>query len=236
MNNKAVAYIRVSTEEQSSEGHSLENQRRMVEAYCLGRGLDLVEVFIDAGVSASRELAQRPAGASLCRMLTAGRRGDRPWHVISPKLDRMFRSSQNCLNQIADWERRGIAIHLLDLALDTSTPTGRMVLTMLAAVAQMERDLTRERTRSTSDHLRRAGLRYSRHIPYGFAYDQEKRRLVPVPEEQAVVRQIEDLRQQEQSYLAIARQLQQQEVPTKRGGQWSASRVHKIHRAMSRNL
>ena len=67
------------------------------------------------------------------------------------KLDRMFRNAGDCLTTIEQWERSGIALHVVDLggnAIDTTSAAGRFMLVVLAGAAEMERNLTRERTRS----------------------------------------------------------------------------------------
>src|SRR4029077_8799428 len=61
----AIGYIRVSSEEQADSGLGLEAQRQRIRAYCEMKGLSLVTIFEDAGVSGGKALATRPAGARL---------------------------------------------------------------------------------------------------------------------------------------------------------------------------
>ncbi|MCH9003026.1 MAG: recombinase family protein, partial [Planctomycetes bacterium] len=71
--------------------------------------------------------------------------------VVMLKLDRGFRNAGDCLTTVEQWERKGIALHVADLggnAIDTTSAAGRFMLVVLAGAAEMERNLTRERTRA----------------------------------------------------------------------------------------
>ena len=70
--NDAISYIRVSSEEQADSGLGLEAQRQRIAAYCTMKGLHLAEEFEDAGISAGKPLASRPAGSKL---LAAAKKG-----------------------------------------------------------------------------------------------------------------------------------------------------------------
>jgi DNA invertase Pin-like site-specific DNA recombinase len=80
-------YVRVSTDTQADNGVSLDEQQRRIEGRCLEQGWHLAEIFVERGVSGSVPFAERPEGGRLLRQLQAGD------IVISPKLDRVFRSS-----------------------------------------------------------------------------------------------------------------------------------------------
>lgn len=141
--NKALAYVRVSTARQVKEGDSLPAQEERLQAYCKAHNLELVGVVRDEGVSGAMPLAQRPGGAELLAQL-----GPEIPTVVVVKFDRMFRDTRDALNTIADMDERGIKLHALDfggMALDTSTALGKLIVTLRAGFAQMERDLTRER-------------------------------------------------------------------------------------------
>jgi site-specific DNA recombinase len=95
----AICYIRVSSEEQADSGLGLEAQRRCIDAYCQMKGLHLVEVFEDSGVSGGKPLVSRPAGSKL---LAAAKKGKAL--VIVSKLDRLFRSVADAATVIADFD------------------------------------------------------------------------------------------------------------------------------------
>lgn len=83
-------------------------------------------------------------------------------HVMVWKLDRPFRSTLHCLRTLEDWEHRGVGFECLTQDIDTSSPTGRLLLTILAAVAEFERGLISERVREGIKNARRKGTHIGR--------------------------------------------------------------------------
>src|SRR3954452_25090170 len=102
-------YTRVSTDRQADEGESLGAQQRVVEGYAMMLGLKLDEIFVERGVSGSKPLRDRPEGA---RLLATLKEGD---VLITPKLDRMFRSALDALNVLGQIQKRGVSLHMIDL-------------------------------------------------------------------------------------------------------------------------
>src|SRR5690349_18303328 len=97
-------YARVSTVKQADDGESLEVQQRTIAGYALMHGLTVDQVFVERGVSGSKPLVERPQGAAL---LAAIKPGDT---IITPKLDRMFRSALDALAVLGDLKEREIAL------------------------------------------------------------------------------------------------------------------------------
>lgn len=218
---KAVAYIRVSTEDQANEGVSLAAQDARVKAYCTSQGLDLVGVLRDEGVSAGTPLEKRPKGAELLKVLATGGAS----HVVAVKLDRLFRNTLDCLANVEKWDKAGVGLHLLDLSVNTSTAAGKAFLQMAAAFAEMERNLIRERTEAALSH-KKAHLEVYNHLPYGF--DRRGKLMVPNLTEEAIVERIKSLDATGVPMLRIAQLLNRESVPTKRGGKWYASTIRAI--------
>ena len=181
-----VGYIRVSTADQADRGVSLEAQRRRLEAYCEAHGLALVRVEEDAGVSAKRT-SNRPA---LQRALKALEKGEASG-LVAVKLDRLSRTTRDVLDLVSRAEKEGWALHSIDERLDTSSPQGRFVVTVLGALAQLEREQAGERTRVALAELRRQGKRISGRPPFGFRFDGG--RVVEVAEEQRVLARMKGL-------------------------------------------
>ena len=99
------------------------------------QGLTLDQVFVERGVSGSRPIGERPEGA---RMLGKVRPGD---VIITPKLDRMFRSALDALDVLARLKDRDVSLHMIDLGGDvTGNGICKLVFTILSAVAEAERD------------------------------------------------------------------------------------------------
>ena len=226
MTGKAVGYIRVSTQEQANEGVSLAAQEARIRAYCTVAGLELVAMIREEAVSGSVPLARRPAGTEL--VLTVARR--QAAHVVAVKLDRLFRDAVDALEQSRAWDRAGVALHLVDCggqAIDTRSAVGRMFLTMLAACAELERNLTAERTAAALAHKKSNREAYSP-TPYGF--DREGARLVENPAELAAVERIRELAAAGASLRGIARELAAEGIAAKRGGRWHPQSVAEILR------
>lgn len=221
---KAVAYIRVSTNEQAKQGVSLEAQEARIKAYCELMGLELVYLAREEGVSASKPLSKRPEGAKILQIIKKESIG----HVIALKLDRLFRSTVDALNQTKEWDKQGIALHLLDMggqSIDTSTAIGRLFLTMTAGFAEMERSLISERTAAALTHKKDTRQAYT-HTPYGF--DRIGDELVANKDEQHVIKMMVQWRQQGWSFRAIVKQLNEDQIPTKLGKNWHAPSVRYI--------
>lgn len=223
--NRAVCYCRVSTEEQARAGVSLEVQQDRMRAYCAAAGLEVVKLVLEPGVSGSRTFANRPGGQELLDLVTNGQ----VQAIVALKLDRLFRDASDALLQTRTWDRAGIALHLLDMggqAINTHSALGRMMLTMMAAFAELERNLIAERTSAALLH-KKLNRRVYGSTPYGF--ERVGDALVPHSGQQAVIRQMRECREEGWSYREIAAVLNEAGVQTKAGGQrWHPTTVRKV--------
>ena len=175
-------YCRVSTDRQANEGESLGVQERQLQGYVTMQGMKLDRVFVERGVSGSIPLADRPEGAA---MLEALQSGD---VVVSPKLDRVFRSALDALQQTETLRARGVSLHLLDLGGDIAgNGLSRLFMTIAAAFAELERDRIRERiTQVKRDQKARHRLLGGMRAPFGFRAGADGA-LVPNASEQAAI-------------------------------------------------
>jgi DNA invertase Pin-like site-specific DNA recombinase len=142
MTKRAVIYTRVSSEEQATEGTSLEVQRERALAYCVAQGWEAVEVFTDAGVSGAK--ADRPALLSLMQAVDAG-------HVdvvVVAKMDRLARSMRHLSPLLGRLDDAGVALVSIAESFDSASPAGRLMRNMLGSMAEWERDVIRDRTTS----------------------------------------------------------------------------------------
>lgn len=221
---KAVCYIRVSTEEQARGGVSLAAQEEKLTAYCKMAGLEVVEVIREEGVSAAKPLATRPGGQKLLQLVAR----KKVKHVVALKLDRLFRDAEDALHQTRAWDKAGIALHLVDMGgqtLNTATAMGRFFLNMMAGFAELERNLIAERTATALAHKKAHKEAYSP-TPYGF--DRVEKTLAQNAQEQKTIAQIFAWRRAGWSLRKIAHELNARGIPTKQGGQWYASTVRYI--------
>lgn len=191
-------YARVSTWRQANEGESLDVQRRQIEGYAHMHGLKLDDVVVEEGVSGSIPVAERPAGGALIAKLE---RGDA---IISPKLDRLFRSALDALQVVEDLRKRGVGLHLLDLGGDISgNGMSRLFLTIAAAFAEAERDRIRERVSQVKADQKARGRYLGGILPFGFKRG-DAGELVPIDADQQAIREMVALRGQGLALRAIA--------------------------------
>lgn len=181
------AYTRVSTQEQT-EGTSLTDQIDRIAAQVVALGLPAPALVSDAGVSGAIPLADRPGGGDLLRM---AERGDT---IIALKLDRMFRSARDALN-VADFlKARGVNLILLDLSTEpvNGDGIGKVLFTMMAAFAELERTRIADRVQAGKRAKRAAGGHNGGTTPFG--YDKvgvgKEARLVPNAAQQAAIETI----------------------------------------------
>jgi putative DNA-invertase from lambdoid prophage Rac len=133
-------YARVSTIDQAENGVSLDGRRR-IEGRCMEECWQLSEMFIEKDVSGSMPLALRPEGGRLLGMLKPGD------IVIAAKLDRVFRSARDALNVIEDLRSRKVSLWMLDVGDCSGNGISQLVITIMAAVADFERDRIGQRIR-----------------------------------------------------------------------------------------
>ena len=227
---KAVGYIRVSTTEQAEEGVSLEGQETAVRAYCSMRGIQLVELINDAGISAGKPLHRREGGRRVLELVRRKAVGG----VVAWKLDRLFRDCADCLSVTGSWDKADVALHLIDMggqAIDTSTAMGRFFLTVMAGAAEMERNLIRERT-SAGMAVKKARGESPGQVPYGYRLANDGVRLEANPDEQRRLAAMLTWRSQGLTLQAITHRLNQEAVPA-RGKQWHLTTVARLMRRES---
>lgn len=147
---RAALYARCSTDTQT-----LDPQLLPLREYAARRGWEARE-FLDPAVSGRK--ARRPG---LDAMLAAARRREVDVVVIV-KLDRLARSLRDLLNIASELEALGVALVAVDQQLDGTTPTGRLMFTMLGAIAEFEHSLIRERVVAGLAAARRKGRRLGR--------------------------------------------------------------------------
>lgn len=212
---KAIGYIRVSTQGQADEGVSLDAQRAKIEAWCSLNDAELVAVFEDKGLSGG-SMAGRDGLASALKATGKG------MALVSYSISRLARSTRDMLHIGEQLDKKGADLVSLTEKIDTTTAAGRMVFKMLAVLADFERDQIGERTKMALAHKKAKGEVYAP-TPYGF--EAIEGRLVEVKREAKIVAQILSLRESGCSLAEIADHLNEQGIEGKRGGRWFASTV-----------
>lgn len=209
---RAITYTRVSTGKQAESGLSLDAQQADTDADARRRGWTVVHRATDAGKSGTSMTGRDALNDALDRLA----RGEAD-ALIAATHDRLARSTIDLTRLIARARTEGWKLIVLDLDLDTSTPAGELVMTVMAAMAQYESRLISARVSMTHAQRRRRGLRAG--TPPVLLDDLR--------------RSIADRHAAGESLAGIARDLNASHVPTARGGRWFASTVAHVVRSVA---
>ena len=220
---EAVVYVRVSTAEQANEGVSLAAQTAKARAWCELNGVTIAATHTDAGLSGKRA-DNRPALQQALADVVS-RRGV----LVVYSLSRLSRSTRDAITISEQLAKAGADLASLTEAIDTSTASGRAFFTIMAAMAQLEREQLGERTRAAMQHkkskLERVGA-----VPFGFDLDDDGVHLTPNTQEQEIIGLIHQLRSEGYSLRAIADELTRRDIATKEGKRtsWHYGSVRRI--------
>lgn len=202
---KAIGYIRVSTQEQAQSGLGLEAQAVAIRAEATRRGWDL-EIIADEGESGSK--VDRPGLLIVKDKLARGE----AQALIVAKQDRLMRSSLGWAQIVSESKDQKWSLICLDINLDTASPMGECMGTILAAIAQLELEQIRKRTKDALAVKKAQGVRLGRPAT--------------MPEETRA--RINALRNSGVTLQGVADTLNAEGIPTARGGsKWYASTVQK---------
>lgn len=162
---KAVGYIRVSTPGQAKQGESLKTQREAIENHCRKEGLELVHVYRDEGISGGT-VKDRPG---LLDLLSSINGID---YIIVHRLSRLGRNARELLNNVHIINEAGVEIYFIKENIDQSSPYGKMMLTMMAAFAEMEREITGEACRENKINRCKSGIPAVGKPPFGRKFNR----------------------------------------------------------------
>jgi putative DNA-invertase from lambdoid prophage Rac len=216
---KVYGYGRHSTARQSLTEQA---QKEKVEDY-VGRALAEHEYggwLYDQQTSGSKPMFERDQGRELWALVQPGD------HIVWAKLDRAFRSVIDGATTMDMLAHKGVFVHSLDLGLDTSTPVGRCISTVMIAFAELEREYGRERTREALRSKRERGLPYGIHIPMGWKKVGNKAdsRFEVDLEERRQINEIVRMRERGHSYVEIALEMQRN-GHRRRRGEWHPNSI-----------
>jgi DNA invertase Pin-like site-specific DNA recombinase len=202
-----VAYCRVSTEEQSVSGLGMAAQEFAIRSECERRGMDLVAIHTDAGLSG--KTLTRPALTAALSELDAGRGSV----LMVAKLDRLSRNVHDATGLLQRAEKAGWDLVALDAPVDTTTPQGAAMAQVLAVFAELVRKLIGERTKAALAVKKAQGVRLGR----------------PATLPAEIARRIVDAHLAGGTWSGIARELNEEGVPTAQGGsKWYPATVRYV--------
>lgn len=218
---RTIAYLRVSTDKQADKGVSLDAQRAKVAAYAELYDLEIVEVIVDAGVSA--KTLDRPGLGRALAMLKSGKAEA----LLVVKLDRLTRSVRDLGALVETYFASGKAALLsVGEQIDTRSAAGRLVLNVLGSVSQWEREAIGERTSAAMQHMQSAGEYIGGEAPYGYAVVEGA--LVAVDAEQAVIVEARRLRAAGLSLRAVAAELDRAGLRARTGRTFAATQIARM--------
>lgn len=165
---RVALYARVSTEEQSLHGLSIEAQLAALREWAAGQ--TVVGEYVDAGISARISIKKRPELSRLLRDVEAGKVD----LVAFTKLDRWTRNIREYYKAEDVLDAHGVAWKALHEDYETQTAAGRLKTNIMLAVAQDEADRTSERVKAVFAEKRRKGLAVNGRTPFGLDYDEGK--------------------------------------------------------------
>ena len=134
---QAIGYIRVSTEKQANEGVSLEAQEAKIVTWCKANGYELVQVYVDAGISGKRMDTRKELLAALASL-------KKGMALVSYSLSRLARSTKDALAIGEAVAKKKADMVSLTEQIDTTTAAGKMMFQMLSVLAEFERNLVAE--------------------------------------------------------------------------------------------
>ena len=202
---------------------SLDAQRGRIEAWCRAADATLLDVVVDAGVSGSRRLEDRPGGIQVAELFR--QRQPQADAVAVVRLDRLGRDAAETLELLKRFTNGPVGLVSIIDRLDLTSPQGRAMAGVSAVFAQLERELIAQRTAEALAELRNQGRVYG---PIPFGYDGVDGQLVESPGEQVVLDFMQAMRRGKMSYARIANWLNGERIPSKQGGRWHAMSVRSV--------
>jgi DNA invertase Pin-like site-specific DNA recombinase len=177
---RAIGYVRVSTDKQADRGVSLEAQEAKIRAMGTVQGAEIAELIVDGGESAKN--LNRPGMERLLSLVDRGK----VQTVIIAKLDRLTRSVKDLAELLERFQRRVVSLVSVAESLDTGSAAGRLVINIMTAVSQWEREAIGERTKDAMQR-KKSNRKCVGNIAYGFRLAPDGEHIEPEPGEQVAL-------------------------------------------------
>ncbi|MBW1732524.1 MAG: recombinase family protein [Deltaproteobacteria bacterium] len=181
---KAAGYVRVSTPGQAQEGESLSTQRKAIKDYCKAQRWRLVDIYADEGVSGGSVKGR----LGLERVFEGAEKGLFNVVVVH-RLSRLGRNARDLLNNVDRLDKFGIGFRSIKESIDFSSAYGKAMLTMLAAIAELEREIIKETMLENRIERARRGVPTAGRLPFARSYDRETGKWTLDEEKAALLKQ-----------------------------------------------
>jgi site-specific DNA recombinase len=216
-----VGYVRVSTDQQNENGVSMQAQIDAIKKYCASNDIQLAGIYGDPAESGDG-VEHRPG--ALSALYLADRK--RINCIVITKIDRLSRNTTQTLAIKAQLDKKKVKLVSIYENIDTTTFYGKFYFQLLASLAEMERNLISERTKTALAFKRNNGERISRHAPLGSKLHGTA--LVKDEKEMVAALLARQLRQQGLSLAKIARELKGRGYVNRAGHQYHSSSVQAL--------
>ena len=208
---RAIAYIRVSTDQQADQGHSLLAQQEKVNAYASLYDLEIVETVVETG--SAKNLNREGLQGALAQI-----KSGKADALIVVKLDRLTRSVVD-LGYLVETYFNKAGLLSVSEQIDTRSASGRLVLNVLASVSQWEREAIGERTAVVKQSMKANGLYCGGLVPYGQMLVSGE--LVTNPNEQVIINRAKTLKAEGHSLRTIATMFSNEGLKTRKDTDFS---------------
>jgi len=215
-------YVRVSTDEQAREGFSIAAQKERLKAFCQSQGWEITEMYVEEGASA-KDL-NRP----VMKRLLLDVKKNKFDLVLVYRLDRLTRSVLDLYNLLQTFEKYNVAFKSATEVYDTSTAMGRLFITLVAALAQWERENLAERVKFGIFQMIDEGKKPGGHNLYGYKYNNGELKAEIVEEEAQIVRKIFSWYAEGYGYRSIARRLDAAGIKPRMADQWTSPTIRQM--------
>lgn len=221
---RAIGYVRVSGQDQAENGAGIPIQREAIEEFCQRERIEVAGLAEDAGVSGAIE--DRPGLVEVERAIAGGQ----VEAVVVHRLDRLARDLLVQERLLADWTSRGVRLlSVMEPDLHENSPERKFVRQLLGAVAELDKARVVARLRWGRQAKARRGGFPGGQVATG--YRREAGRLVLDPEEARVVKRIAAMKRKGATAYRIAKMLNEEGIPTKKGREWTPAGVTKLLRS-----
>jgi site-specific DNA recombinase len=227
---RAIAYTRVSTEDQAKHGISLENQTERIRAYCQYKGFDVVAEIEDAGISGGVNKG-REGFIQLLNLVESGKADV----IVLYSLERLSRDMLTLLALERLLDEYTVELHTVDGQIDTSTPSGWMTFAMHAFTGELERRNIKHRTKRAMEHKKSNG-HLTGAVCYGYSEksvdvpgrDKPLKVLEPYEPEQAVIDIVNSMYQDGSRLVEIVAHLNSEGILTREHKPWTPQQVKRL--------
>jgi len=212
-----VIYVRVSSVEQAAGRPTLDVQEKTCRAYAASRWPEREVIVIQDLKSARR------GGRRGYRSLVSQCKAGKVFAVVTQELSRLWRCARDALTMSVRLQEWAVHLVIVSLGIDTTTPAGKLMLGMMALLAEWESDLISERTLRAQRYHKSLGYKGPGRRPYGWQLIEGSRVIERRSAEQAVIDRVLGDRAGGLSWGVIAASLTLDQIYTATGREWDAS-------------